>query len=671
MSRNRDIQSRLDQRSTVVIIVALAVVVLIFTWISTSQSRQDSFQLLVRQGAAFTTSLAEASRNAIEAERFYDRLVQRRYADLVTALLGNRQRTSNQGLYEFVRDHDLLGVWLYERDSTGIIRSEAGSARIQLPEFVRLEADTLALSPVPQFVQLLDEQEERGEIALYYIQLTDSLNRVIILAADGKSYQAALEQTGIGYLSQRMAREEGVEYIIYQATDGIIFASRKPGELLAIESDPFLQAALKSDTTCNRIFEFQGEDVLELVHPFSTVDYPQGVFRVGLSLRRFNDVARGFDIQMIILSVVLFGLVVTALLYLNSRRRRQEISREYSQIKSLTDRIFEQMETGVAVIGRNGMVQFANRAAERALGRSEMVGRSWQDVAGDARLEGIGSVGQAKGETEVSMLQGKEPRTLLVAWSRVDFEERKDSATVLVVNDVTKIRQFEQDVSRRERLSEMGNLAAGVAHEIRNPLNTISIASQRLATEFTPSERQEEFRQFTQSIRNETKRLNDIITRFLALARVEKKRHQRVELKSAVEASLLLAEVEASRLGISISVEIPAEIAVEADPDALKQVFINLFNNAKEAAGGKPLQIQITAERLEKQVLVRFSDNGPGIPAELHERIFTPYFTTKEAGTGLGLPTVYKIISEAGGEIRVDSSFTGGAQFEIVLPLVI
>lgn len=671
MSQNRDIQSRLDQRSTVVIIVALAVVVLIFTWISTSQSRKDSFQLLVRQGAAFTTSLAEASRNAIEAERFYDRLVQRRYGDLVTTLLGNRRHTSNQGLFEFVRDHDLLGVWLYERDSTGTIRSEAGSAKIQLPEFVRLEADTLALSRVPQFVQLLDEQEERGEIALYYIQLTDSLNRVIILAADGKSYQAALEQTGIGYLSQRMAREEGVEYIIYQATDGIIFASRKPGELLAIESDPFLQDALKSDTTCNRIFEFQGEDVLELVHPFSTADYPQGVFRVGLSLRGYYSVSRGFDWQMIILSILLFGLVITAILYLNSRRKRREISLEYSQIKSLTDRIFEQMETGVAVIGRNGVVQYANRAVERALDRSDIVGQRWENAAGDSRLAGIGSVGQAKGETEVSMLKGKEPRTLLVAWSRVDFEERKDSATVLVVNDVTKIRQFEQDASRRERLSEMGNLAAGVAHEIRNPLNTISIASQRLATEFTPSERQEEFRQFTQSIRNETKRLNDIITRFLALARVEKKRHQRVELKNAVEASLSLAEVEASRLGITISVEIPADIAVEADPDALKQVFINLFNNAKEAAGGKPLQIQITAERLEKQVLVRFSDNGPGIPAELHERIFTPYFTTKEAGTGLGLPTVYKIISEAGGEIRVDSGFTGGAQFEIVLPLII
>ncbi len=669
MSQNRDIQSRLDQRSTAVIIVALAVVVLIFTWISTSQSRKDSFQLLVRQGAAFTTSLAEASRNAIEAERFYDRLVQRRYGDLIATLLGNRQYSSNQGLYEFVRDHELLGVWLYERDSTGIIRSEAGSAKIQLPEFVRLEADTLALSQVPQFVQLLDAQEERGEVALYYIQLTDSLNRVIILAADGKSYQAALEQTGIGYLSQRMAREEGVEYIIYQATDGIIFASRKPGELLAIESDPFLQNALKSDTTCNRIFEFQGEDVLELVHPFSTADYPQGVFRVGLSLRGYNAVSRGFDWQMIILSIVLFGLVITAILYLNSRRKRREITLEYSQIKSLTDRIFEQMETGVAVIGRNGVIQYANRAVERALDKSAIVGQRWENAVGDARLAGIGSVDQSKGETEVSMLQSKEPRTLLVAWSRVDFEERKDSATVLVVNDVTKIRQFEQDAARRERLSEMGNLAAGVAHEIRNPLNTISIASQRLATEFTPSERQEEFRQFTQSIRNETKRLNDIITRFLALARVEKKRYQRVDLKETVEASLALAEVEASRLGISISIDIPADIAVEADPDALKQVFINLFNNAKEAAGGKPLRVRIAAERIEKRIIVRFSDNGPGIPAELHERIFTPYFTTKEAGTGLGLPTVYKIISEAGGEIRVDSSFEGGAQFEITLPV--
>lgn len=669
MKTLRETWSHLDQRATVVIVVFLAISVLVFTWVGIRQSRVDSYQLLVRQGAAFTTALSEASRNAIEAEQFYDRLAQRRYADLVTTLLGHREMASSDGLHRFVAEHDLLGVWIFERDTTGVIRSEAGSARIQLPEFVRHEADTLALAVVPQFVQLMDEQEERGEVVSYYLQLTDSLNRVVIVASDGRTYQSALQQTGIGFLSQRMAREEGVEYIIYQTTDGIVFASRKPGELLAIESDPFLQAALKEDTTSSRIFEFQGEDVLELVHPFSTVDYPQGVFRVGLSLRRFTDVVRGFDIQMIILSVVLIGLVVTALLYLNSRRRRQEISREYSQIKSLTDRIFEQMETGVAVIGREGVVQFANQGFERAIGRQGIVGKRWDEVSRGGPLATMGEVGEPRGEEEVDFLQGAQTRKLLVVWSRMSFDEGA-TALVLVVSDVTRLRTYEQAAARRERLSEMGNLAAGVAHEIRNPLNTISIAAQRLASEFIPQERHEEFAQFTQSIRSETKRLNDIITRFLALAREEKKRTQRLELREIVEASLALSRVEAEKLGITLRINIPAGVMVEADPDGLKQVFLNLFVNAREAASGTPIEVKFEAERTERSVLISVTDTGPGIPIAIREQVFAPYFTTKEAGTGLGLPTVFKIISEMGGNVTLDPTYTAGARFLISLPIL-
>ncbi|MBK7141254.1 MAG: PAS domain-containing protein [bacterium] len=670
MRAKREDQSPLDQRTVALIIVAIALAVLVFTWVGISQSRKDSFQLLVRQGVAFTTALAEASQNAIDAERFYDRLMQRRYADLVTTLLGNRQSVSNQQLYQFARDHDLLGVWLFERDSSGVIRSEAGSARINLPEFVRFEADTLGLSNAPQFIQLIDEQEESGEVALYYLQLTDSLNRVIILAADGRAYQSALQQTGIGFLSQRMAREEGVEYIIYQSTEGIIFASRKPGELLAIESDPFLQEALKSDTTVNRIFEFQGEDVLELVHPFSTVDYPQGVYRVGLSLRGYNAVSRGFDWQMIVLSILLFGLVITAVLYLNSHRKRREISREYSQIKSVTERIFEQMETGVAVVSSDGVVQFANAAFGRAIGKPEITGKGWREAAGavDTRLRDLIDAGESKGETEIVLRSGSENRYLLFGWSRVDFEQSGKAATVFVVYDISRMRQIEQDAARRERLSEMGNLAAGVAHEIRNPLNTISIAAQRLASEFTPTERSDEFAQFTQSIRTETKRLNDIITRFLALAREDQKRRQRVELGHLIEQSMALAMVEAPQLGIRLLMEIESGLEIETDPDGMKQVFVNLFNNAKEAAAGRPIDVLIEAHRENAQAIISFSDTGPGIPANVRDKIFTPYFTTKEAGTGLGLPTVHKIITGLGGTIVTGDSTTG-ARFVITLPL--
>ncbi|MEA3297386.1 MAG: ATP-binding protein, partial [candidate division Zixibacteria bacterium] len=218
-------------------------------------------------------------------------------------------------------------------------------------------------------------------------------------------------------------------------------------------------------------------------------------------------------------------------------------------------------------------------------------------------------------------------------------------------------------------LSEMGNLAAGVAHEIRNPLNTISIAAQRLASEFDPGEQRESYRAITSQIRAETKRLNEIITRFLALARGEKKRYQPVRLDKLIAEISRFYEMEARKLGIKLSVDVDPGLTIEADSDSLKQVFSNLFNNSKEALDGEPGAIKITAKSHENSVEIMFSDSGPGIDTNIRDRVFSPYFTTRDGGTGLGLPTVYKIISDLGGEVRVQDSEFRGTAFVITFPL--
>lgn len=672
-SPTRSDSFRFEQRYLIGIVLVVAVVVFVLTWVGIRESRADSFRLLVRQGTAFTVALAEAAENAIAAETFYDRLVQRRYSDLVATLVGTGQpdRLTNERLTDFAQTYELYGVYAYTLDSLHQIRQTSAGGRSGPPVFVEQEIRDLAAQPDLRFVQLLDQDEQTGDVVQYYLQMSDNLRYVYVIAADARAYDEALEETGIGFLSQRMAREEGVEYIIYQVTDGIVFASRKPGPLLAIESDPFLTSALAGDTTVSRIFAFQGQDVLELVHPFATEEYPQGLFRVGISLRGFYQVARSFDVQMIVIAAVLFGLVVAVTLYLNSRRKRRELSREYQQIKSLTDTIFERMQTGVAVVDATGSIRLANEAFERSLNVQGIVGRQWNaaiTVPGlelDAMLSGP----QSSGEREVSIPAGKELRSLLVAWSRVTFEDPDSSALVIVAYDITRMRQFEQEAARRERLSEMGNLAAGVAHEIRNPLNTISIAAQRLAGEFTPSENADEYLRFTQSIRGETKRLNDIITRFLALAKEMPGQRRNINLRRAVEDSLALITVEAQKLGIQVESSIEDSLTIDASPDAIREMLLNLYNNTKEALNGKPGRIAVTGELIENRIILTFADSGPGVPVELREKVFTPYFTTKEAGTGLGLPTVHRIAADLGGSVRVEESRLGGAAFIITIPL--
>ncbi len=653
-----------ERRIPIVLIVTVVLAVFVLTWIAIRKSRSDSYQLLVMQGIAFTEALAQASANAITAETFYDYFVQQRYTNLVTAITEkNLDRVTEQDLLAFVLAHDLFGVYIYDSTLKLILGVTARGSHLAPPVFVEGEVRQLFAQPETNFTLLTDQDEITQGMVHYYLEMTNQLDRVIVLACDASAYGEALEQTGIGYLAQNMAREKGVEYIIYQSTDGIIFASRKPGDLLAIESDLFLGEALESDTIVSRQFEFQGRTVLELVRPFSTKRFPFGLFRVGLSLDGYYSVSRGLVLQLVVLAAILVCLLLVIILYLNSRRKRKELSRQYTSIKSVTDRIFEQMRTGVAVINSLGQVAMANMAFERILGLSGTAGQKWEEIIPDVRL-GVAefmSAGEDADETEVLLkVKGKE-KTLLVMRSKLDEEGTNDSSVAFVIYDITRLKEYEQVSIRRERLSEMGKLAAGLAHEIRNPLNTISIAAQRLASEFTPKENSEEYLSFTQKIRNETKRLNGIMTRFLALSHEEEKKRTKVNLEELIGGISELLKAEANQLQVDLMIDVQPGLTMQADPDHLKQIFQNLFNNAKEAISGKPGRISVQARKVDGRLQIVFSDSGPGIPEQLRDKVFTPYFTTKEKGTGLGLPTVYEIVTELGGEVRITESDWGGA----------
>ena len=548
---------RFDQTFLVWLAVALALAVFLITWFSIRQSRSDSYELLAEQGRAFTEALAQASENAITSETFYDHLIRQRYADLIVTLLDRGiERLSEQDWVSFALSHDLIGVYVYDTSVELVAGVTVRGDRYGPPEYVESEVDSLLADPESRFILLLDEGDGPGEMVHYYLELTSRMDQVVVLATDALFYSDAITETGIGSLAQEMAREPGVEYIVYQTTGGTVFSSRRVERLSAVESDPFLARALDADSIVERIYEYEGHSILELVRPFSTARHPFGLFRVGLSLQGYYAVNRGFDQQMIILSGVLLLLLMVGVAYLRGRRKRWELVQEY-----------------------------------------------------------------------------------------------------------------EQQVQRKERLSEMGNLAAGVAHEIRNPLNTISIAAQRLSKEFSPETNSQQYEAFTRQIRTETRRLNEIITRFLALARQETKQQTVVRLDLLLREVGNLLKVEGDKIGLTVTVEAQSGLEVRADPDRLKEVFLNLFTNSKEALAGKPGRFEIVAQRRGDRLRITVTDDGPGIPPELREKVFAPYYTSKEGGTGLGLPTVERIVSDVGGEVTVDSECTTGTRFVIAVPV--
>jgi signal transduction histidine kinase len=176
--------------------------------------------------------------------------------------------------------------------------------------------------------------------------------------------------------------------------------------------------------------------------------------------------------------------------------------------------------------------------------------------------------------------------------------------------------------------------------------------------------------EFTQKIRSETKRLNEIITRFLALARDHQPPTDSAGLASTVRDVMELIEVEAKQVGIDVRYRADDSVSVQIHPNQLKELILNLYNNSKEAFRGAPGRIALTGVRAGDSVELRFADNGPGIPESERSQVFAPYFTTKEAGTGLGLATVHRIVTDVGGSVRVEETPGGGATFVITIPVV-
>jgi signal transduction histidine kinase len=234
------------------------------------------------------------------------------------------------------------------------------------------------------------------------------------------------------------------------------------------------------------------------------------------------------------------------------------------------------------------------------------------------------------------------------------------------------IVEMERQLEKAERLSSLGQLAAGVAHEIRNPLNAISMATQRLKRDFIPSDptKADDFQNLSGVIKDEIKRLNGIIEEFLTFSKSRRLDFSKFSITEVLQKIINLIREEASTRGITIETiwrENPALISM--DVNKLQQAFLNLIKNAMESITEAEGKILITVDKEGKNyIVVKISDSGCGMTSEEIEKIFNPEYTTKEKGVGLGIPLAFEIIRGHGGDIRVISRKGRGTTFEIILP---
>jgi two-component system, NtrC family, sensor histidine kinase HydH len=329
------------------------------------------------------------------------------------------------------------------------------------------------------------------------------------------------------------------------------------------------------------------------------------------------------------------------------------------------------LPVGLIATDRSGRITFFNAVAEKITGLSRDTVKSKEpDGFLPASLCGLRKTldsGATITEQEMECrFAGARTVPVSVSAARIINELGDFVGEVIILRDLGEVRRLQEEVRRQEKLAALGGLAAGVAHEIRNPLSAIKGLATFFAGQFEDGS---EPREAAGVMIQEVDRLNRVITELLEFARPTDLKPRSADLAPLLDRSLELIRRDAAAKDIRIDLKIKEGVCPALiDPDRLSQCLLNLYLNAIEAMDNGGVLVLDCGPDGPEDLKITVSDTGRGIAPEHLGKIFDPYFTTKKTGTGLGLAIVHKIIEAQGGRIKVESALGRGSTFTIRIP---
>jgi two-component system sensor histidine kinase PilS (NtrC family) len=404
-------------------------------------------------------------------------------------------------------------------------------------------------------------------------------------------------------------------------------------------------------------------------------------------------VLQGTSLGMpVILQLGVFAITALGVAYLGARLQeagvtREALAQQLAVVKLQAEDVLKNIRSGIITIDTHGHILFANSMAGTLIG---IDGESVRGLHINEVITGIapalssalekavnGRERVTRGEAEITVNGRTFPIGFTTTTMNADGTPGNMSGTV-IFQDISDNKRLEELRLRAERLEAVAELSASLAHEIKNPLASIRSAVEQLGAR--PRATDDE-RILATLIVRESDRLSRLLSEFLDFARVRVTRGDRVNVGAVAQAAVRLADTHPDRkAGVSVTCVIPTEpLLVEGDEDLLHRAIFNITLNAVQAAPADSGRVTVEVSQMnleqiptgvpfeESAIALRVSDNGPGIPIELRERVFDPFFTTKTGGTGLGLPIVHRAIEAHRGFVFMDSS-PKGTRFTVLLP---
>ena len=355
-----------------------------------------------------------------------------------------------------------------------------------------------------------------------------------------------------------------------------------------------------------------------------------------------------------------------------ARKELEEKAFDLRELQALNENIVRSMADGMVTMDLDGRIGALNNAAHEITGLNfeEVQGRTLDQVFRIPdfvdRLGDIRSLEKTPCRCEVSFQKGEKELTLGLTVSLLKNEKGEAGGLLCIFQDITLIKEMEAEIKKKDRLAAIGELSAGMAHEIRNPLASLSGSLQILKSELLLSD---DNRNLMDIALNEMDRLNRIVTEFLIYAKPKPPVKEQCDIVEIVRDTVNLVKGGGEYAeGVRFSVDLPeSQVLIKADHGQMRQMLLNLTLNAVQSLSG-PGTVKVMARSFWGEAIIAVEDEGEGIPGEDLDKIFYPFYSTKEGGSGLGLAIVYRIIEDHGGRIKLESTPGKGTKFTVNIP---